>query len=63
MRVRHQEVIVESNQVITVVRMQVNDEVTEYRKVFRKYSGTFYFKDGRSCSRLTYESEALADVK
>ena len=62
-RVRHQEVIVESNQVITVVRMQVNDEVTEYRKVFRKYSGTFYFKDGRSCSRLTYESEALADVK
>lgn len=62
-RVRHQDVIVEPNQVITVVRMQVDNEVTEYRKVIRKYSGTYYFKDGKSCSRLTYESEALADVK
>lgn len=62
-RIRHQDVIVEPNQVITVVRMQENDVVTEYRKVIRKYSGTFYFKDGKSCSQHTYESEALAEVK
>lgn len=62
-RTRKQDVIVEPNQVITVVRMQENDVVTEYRKVIRKYSGTFYFKDGRSCSQRTYESEALAENK
>lgn len=61
-RARHQDVIVEPNQVITVVRMEENNVVTEYRKVIRKYSGTYYFKDGKSCSQLTYESEALAEV-
>jgi hypothetical protein len=27
----------------------------------RKYSGTFYFKNGQSCTRSIYELEALAE--
>ena len=61
--IRHQEVIVEPNQVVTVVRLERGDESTEYRRVVRKYSGIFYFKDGRSCSQLIYENEAMAEVR
>ncbi|HMN05994.1 MAG TPA: hypothetical protein PKD45_09720 [Flavobacteriales bacterium] len=59
--IREQDVIVQPNEVVTIVRVQRGDEVTEYRRVARKYSGTFYFKDGASCSQLTYEQEALAE--
>lgn len=62
-QVRHQDVIVEPNQVITVVRFEEGEVTTEYRKVIRKYSGTYYFKDGQSCSRIIYENEALAEVR
>ena len=58
--VRHKEVVVEPGQVITVVRVEQGNNANEYRKVVRKYSGTFYFKDGSSCSQTTYEREALA---
>lgn len=59
--VRHQDVIVQPNEVVTIIRVENGELVTEYRRVSRKYSGVFYFKDGKSCSRLTYEQEALAD--
>lgn len=59
--VRHQDVIVQPNEVITVIKLGVGEEVTEYRRVARKYSGVFYFKNGRSCSKQIYESEALAE--
>jgi hypothetical protein len=62
-RSRHQDVIVEPNQVITVIRLETGTDSTEYRKVIRKYSGTYYFKNGASCSRQTYEREALAEVR
>lgn len=58
---RQQDVIIGPDQVVTVVRVQRGDLITEYRKVIRKYSGTYYFKDGTSCTRLTYENEALAE--
>lgn len=61
--VRHQDVIVEPNQVVTVIRLERGPTRTEYRKVIRKYSGTFYFKDGSSCTRSIYESEALAEAQ
>lgn len=61
--VRHQDVIVEPNQVVTVIRLVRGSAETEYRKVIRKYSGTFYFKAGSSCSRSIFESEALAEVQ
>lgn len=61
--VRHKDVIVEPGQVITVVRLEQGDTSTEYRKVVRKYSGVYYFKNGTSCSRFIYENEALAEIR
>lgn len=60
--VRHQDVIVNPNEVVTVIKLEQGPVVNEYRRVVRKYSGVFYFKNGRSCSQLTYEQEALAEV-
>lgn len=59
--VRHKDVIVQPDQVITIVRVEREGMMNEYRRVSRKYSGVFYFKDGASCSQLTYEQEALAE--
>lgn len=59
--VRHQDVIVQNNEVITVIQIGRGEEMTEYRRVARKYSGIYYFKNGKSCSQLTYEQEALAE--
>lgn len=59
---RHEELIVEPGQVVTLIRLDNGKVVTEYKKVVRKYSGTYYFKNGSSCTQLTYEQEALADI-
>ncbi|MBX2982776.1 MAG: hypothetical protein WBB32_15095 [Flavobacteriales bacterium] len=59
--IRHHDVIVEPNEVVTVIKVQQGERSTEYRRVARKYSGVFYFKNGTSCSKLIYESEALAE--
>ena len=59
--VRHQDVIVNPYEVVTVIKLEQGPVVHEYRRVVRKYSGVFYFKNGRSCSQLTYEQEALAE--
>jgi flagellar biosynthesis GTPase FlhF len=61
--VREEELIVEPNQVITLIKLETDAQKNEYRKVVRKYGGTFYFKNGLPCSQLLYESEALADRK
>lgn len=60
---RREELIVEPNQVVTVIRLDNGTAQNEYRKVVRKYSGIFYFKDGQSCTQLVYEREALAEAK
>ncbi len=59
--VRQHDVIVQPNEVVTIIKLQQGDVNTEYRRVVRKYSGVFYFKNGTSCSQLIYESEALAE--
>lgn len=59
--VRQKDVIVTPNEVVTVIKVERGEVTTEYRRVARKYSGVFFFKDGRSCSQLIYESEALAE--
>lgn len=59
--VRHKDVIVQPHEVVTVIRVEQGDRMTEYRRVARKYSGVFYFKNGKSCSQLIYEQEALAE--
>lgn len=58
--VRQQDVIVQPNEVVTIIKLQQGDLHTEYRRVSRKFSGVYYFKNGISCSKLVYESEALA---
>lgn len=56
---RTEDLIVESGKVTTVVRLEVGGKVTEYRRVYHKWGGVFYFKDGLACTQLVYESEAL----
>lgn len=58
---RNEELIVEPCQVITVVKIDNGKLTNEYRKVVRKYGSTFYFKNGQSCSKLTYDAEAMAE--
>jgi len=57
---RTEELIVESGKVTTVVRVEVGGKATEYRRVYHKWGGVFYFKDGQACTQLVYESEALS---
>ncbi len=59
--VRNEELIVEPNKVTTVVRLERGGVVTEYRKVYHKWGGTFHFKDGAPCSQLAYEKEARTE--
>ena len=60
---RDEELIVEPNQVTMRIQLDNGKERTEYRKVTHKYGQTFYFKDGRSITRMAFESEALAEVR
>lgn len=59
--VRHEELVVEPNKVVTIVKLEQGGAVTEYRKVFHKWGGTFYFKNGEPCSQLAYDTEARAE--
>jgi hypothetical protein len=56
---RTEELIVEAGKVTTVVKVEVGGKATEYRRVFHKWGGVFYFKDGLACTQLVYENEAL----
>jgi hypothetical protein len=58
--VRHEELVVEPNKVITVVRLDNGRATTEYRKVIHKWGDVFYFKNGVTCSKLVYEKEAMS---
>ncbi len=57
--VRWEELIIEPAKVMTVIRLELGDSATEYRKVIHKWGGTFYFKNGGTCSQQVYEKEAL----
>lgn len=59
---RDEELIIEKNQVITVIRLATDREKAEYRKVVHKYGATFYFKNGEAISKEVYEHEALAET-
>jgi hypothetical protein len=53
---RTEDLIVEAGKVTTVVRIEVDGKATEYRRVFHKWGGTFFFKDGQACSQVEYDS-------
>lgn len=56
---RNEELIIEPNKVMTVIRLEHGAVAAEYRKVIHKWGGTFYFKNGETCSQQLYETEAL----
>lgn len=60
---RKKELIVEPNAVITRISLDDGRDKREYKKVVHKYGYTHYFKDGQSCSKLTYDTEALAETR
>jgi hypothetical protein len=56
---RNEELLVETNKVTTIIRLEKRGVVTEYRKITHKWGTTYYFRDGLACSQLVYEREAL----
>ncbi|HMQ76343.1 MAG TPA: carboxypeptidase-like regulatory domain-containing protein [Flavobacteriales bacterium] len=61
--VREEELIVEPNKVMTVIRLEREGVSTEFKRIVHKWGGVFYFKNGDSCTREVYESEALATAE
>lgn len=57
--VRTEDLLVEAGKVTTVVKLETAGKLTEYRRVYHKWGGVFYFKDGQPCTALIYETEAL----
>jgi flagellar biosynthesis GTPase FlhF len=57
--VRDEQLLVETNSVTTVIKLTRADQVDEYRKVVHKWGGSFYFKNGATCSQEVYQREAV----
>lgn len=57
---RHEELVIESNRVTTIIVLDTDGQRTEYRRVFHKFGGTYFFKNGEPCSAVIYEQEALS---
>ncbi|MEO8068464.1 MAG: hypothetical protein ABI599_12285 [Flavobacteriales bacterium] len=57
---RKEELIVEPNQVITVIQLWTDAQKAEYKKIVHKYGAIFYFKNGQACSKELFQQEALA---
>lgn len=53
---RTEDLVVETGKVTTIVRIEVDGKSTEYRRVYHKWGGTFFFKDGQACSQVEYDS-------
>jgi len=56
---RFEDTIVEKSKIITKVRFVQGEKTTEYLKVYHKWGGTFYFKNGTSCSQNVFELETM----
>jgi hypothetical protein len=59
--VRNEELVVEPNKVMTIIRLETNGVTTEYRKVIHKWGTTYYFRNGQPCTQLVYEQEVLTE--
>ncbi len=60
-RERNEELIEEPNKLTTIVKIAEGGIITEYRRVFHRWGGTFYFKNGIACSRTIYDQEAFGE--
>ncbi|MFN3875549.1 MAG: hypothetical protein ACK4L7_06520, partial [Flavobacteriales bacterium] len=56
---RTEDLLVEASKITTRVRIEVDGRTIEYRRVYHKWGGVFYFKDGQPCTQLIYEQEAF----
>jgi hypothetical protein len=54
---RTEDLLVETGKVTTVVKLETEGVVTEYRRVFHKWGGTYYFKNGKACTQMQYDQE------
>jgi len=61
--VREEQLVVEPNKVMTVIRLEREGVSTEFKRIVHKWGGIYYFKNGDSCTREVYESEALATAE
>jgi flagellar biosynthesis GTPase FlhF len=59
--VRQEELIIEPNKVMTIVRLEQGAVHTEYKKVIHKWGTTYYFKNGEVCTQQIYDREAMGD--
>ena len=57
---RTEDLVVEKGKVTTIVKLETAGVVTEYRKVYHKWGGVFFFKNGATCTQQVFENEALA---
>lgn len=53
--IRTEDLLVESGKVTTLIKLESEGHVTEYRRVFHKWGGVFYFRDGQACTQGEYE--------
>lgn len=57
---RMEDLVVDAGKVTTIVKLESEGVTTEYRRVYHKWGGTFFFKNGATCTQQVYEQEALA---
>lgn len=57
--VMNEEVLVEPSRITKIVSVSERDRSDEYRKVTHKWGGTFYFKNGATCTQEQFEKETL----
>ncbi len=57
---RTEDLVVDSGKVVSIVKLEIGGKITEYRRVYHKWGGVFYFKNGATCTQQAYEREALA---
>ena len=57
---RTEDLVVDAGKVTTIVKLETEGKTTEYRRVYHKWGGVFYFKDGATCTQQMYEREAQA---
>lgn len=57
---RTEDLVVEAGKVTTIIRLESEGVTSEYRRVYHKWGGTFFFKNGATCTQQVFENEAMA---
>ncbi|MCC6938665.1 MAG: hypothetical protein IT226_10630 [Flavobacteriales bacterium] len=54
---RTEDLQIDAGMVTTIIKLESEGVVAEYRRVYHKWGGTFYFKNGDACTQLVYDRE------